>query len=320
MAQNFVHEGKVLELTAPRTHKSGTGAIVGSIFGVAMNDYTSGDLACPYAIEGVWDLDKDGSSFSPGDNVYWDNAGHTVTSTPGSNLLVGVCEADEVISATTTRVKLTQKPFEINVAAAGVTASAAELNVLDGVVAGTAAASSGVVLDAAGSIDVEQVTTRRTLGGTGVPGAATTETEIIKKVTAFTNASAKTVLTATIPNGQHSAAIEIDVLARLGAGGTIGAGEGVITSKYQVIIGRTAGVAAVSAVSAAIGGQKVAVAGGDAMTSAVITVAAASGAVTDPNTIAIQLTITKAAGASDNHVATVAARIINENATGITIA
>jgi hypothetical protein len=293
---------------------------VGSIFGVAMNDYTSGDLLCPYAVTGVWDLAKDGSSFSPGDNVYWDDSTHEVTSTPASHLLVGVCEAHEVISASTVRVKLTQKPFEINVAAAGVTASAAEINVLHSVVAGTARASSGVVLDAAGSIDVEQVTTRRSLGGTGVPGAANVQSEIVKRVTGFTDTTAKDVFTVTVPNAQHAALIEVDVLAILGAGGTIGAGESVIASKYQVVLARTGGVAVVPAVSSAIGGQKAAVAGGDAMTSAVVSVSTITGAVTDPNTFTIKVAITKASGAANNHVAVCSARIINENATGVTIA
>ena len=320
MAQNFVHEGKVLELTAPRTHLSGTGAIVGSIFGVAINDYTSGDTSCPYAVTGVWDLAKDGSSFSPGDNVYWDNSGHTVTSTPGSNLLIGVCEADEVISATTTRVKLTEKPFEINVAAAGVTASAAEINVLHSVTAGTARASSGVVLDAAKSVDVGQVTTLRSLGGTGVPGAAAVQSEMTKKVTGLSNASATDVLTVTVPNAQHAALIDIDILGILGAGGSIGAGESFILSKYQIVVGRTAGVATVAVVSTAIGGANGYVASGDHMTSAVVTVSTMTGATSATQTFTIKVAITKASGASDNHVAVVSARILNENATGITIA
>ncbi len=320
MAQNFVHEGKVLELTAPRTVKSGEGAAVGSIFGIALGDYTSGDTGCPFAVNGVWDLAKDGSGFSQGDNIYWDDSTHEATSTPASHLLIGVAEADAGASDTVVRVKLTEKPFEINVAGAGVTASAAELNVLHSVVAGTARASSGVVLDANKSIDVSQVTTQRSLGGTGVPGAAAVQTEVTKKVTGLGNATATDVLTVTVPNAQHAALIDVDVLGVLGAGGTIGAGESFILSKYQIIVGRTAGVAAVAVVSAAIGGQKGAVAGGDAMTSAVVTVSAISGAVSAPNTFTIKVAITKASGASDNHVAVVSARLLNENAAGITIA
>jgi predicted RecA/RadA family phage recombinase len=320
MAQNFVHEGKVLELTAPRTVKSGEGAQVGSIFGVAMNDYTSGDTACPFAVTGVWDIAKDSSLFSQGDNVYWDNSGHTATSTPGSNLLIGVAEATAAALDDTVRVKLTEKPFEINVAGAGVTASAAEINVLHSVVAGTARASSGAVLDANKSIDISQVTTQRSLGGTGVPGAAVVQTEVTKKVTGLSNATATDVLTVTVPNAQHAALIDVDVLGILGAGGTIGAGESFILSKYQIVVGRTAGLATVAVVSSAIGGQKGAVSGGDAMTSAVVTVSTMTGATSATQTYTIKVAVTKASGASDNHVAVVSARIVNENATGITIA
>ena len=89
MSKNFVHEGKVLELTAPRTHSSGTGALIGYIFGIALRDYTSGDLLCQYGVAGVWDLAKDSSVFSAGDLVYWDNSAYAATSTAGSNQVIG---------------------------------------------------------------------------------------------------------------------------------------------------------------------------------------------------------------------------------------
>lgn len=189
-----------------------------------------------------------------------------------------------------------------------------------GTVAGTNTASKALVGNAAKSLDVLQATTALSVGGTGVPGAASVQTAVTKAVTAFSDTVAKAIFTVTIPNAKHSAFIEVDVLAQMGAGGTIGAGESIISTKYLVGIVRTAGVNAVAGVSAAIIAVATDVAGADGLTSAVITTGAVVGAVGASNTIDIQLAITKTGGASDNHTATVAARVLNANATGITIA
>lgn len=318
--KNFVHEGDVLELTAPYTVVSGAGALVGKIFGVACGDYTSGDTLCPFAVEGVFDLAKDSSTFSQGDNVYWDNSAKAATSTAGSNALIGQAEAAAATGVATVRVRLTSQPMVVDGAGAGYTVSAAEINVLDNVVAGTSRASSGLVLDANKAVDTLRATTELSVGGTGVAGAALVETFLTKTVTGFTDTVAKDILTVTVPNAKHHALIDIEVMAILGAGGAINPGESMIAAKYQVVLARTAGVNAVPAISSAIGGQKCVVAGGNAMTSVVLTLSAVSGAVGAANTFTVQAAITKAAGASDNHIAVVAARIVNANATGVTIA
>lgn len=156
-------------------------------------------------------------------------------------------------------------------------------------------------------------------GATAGSGAVTSRTEINKAVTAFTNAAAKTVLTITIPNAAHSASILVRVTGSLGAGGAIGANEATASNGYIVSVTRTAGVNATAAISAAFGAAATAVAGAATVT-AVATLDTVSGAVGDPNTIAIQVTITRSGGSSDNHTAVVTASLLNANATGITIA
>lgn len=202
----------------------------------------------------------------------------------------------------------------------GLTASAAELNFNDTALAGTVVASKTVVADAQKAVDVLRATTESSLGGTGVPGAAAVQTEITKAVTAFTDTVAKDVFTVTVPNAAHAAVIEIDAVGVMGAGGAIGAGESSRNVKYQVVLARTAGVATVATVSSAIGGAAATVAGASAITSVVATVSAMTGAVGATQTFTILFAITKAAGAGDNHTLVASAKVLNQNATGVTIA
>lgn len=149
-------------------------------------------------------------------------------------------------------------------------------------------------------------------------GAALSTVNVVKSVTAFTNAAAKTVLTITVPNAAHSASVRVRVTGSLGAGGAIGANEASATNEYIVTVTRTAGVNAVAAISAAHGASASAVAGAATVT-AVATLAAVVGAVGASNTINVQVTITRSAGTSDNHTAVLTGEVLNANATGVTI-
>lgn len=202
----------------------------------------------------------------------------------------------------------------------GLTASAAELNLNDTAVAGTVVASKTMVADAQKAVDTLRTTTDLNLGGTGVPGAASVQTEITKAVTAFTDTVAKDVFTVTVPNATHAAVIEVDALGVMGAGGAVGAGESSRNVKYQITLARTAGVGCVATVSSAIGGAAATVAGAAAITSVVATASAMTGAVGAEQTFTIKVAITKAGGAGDNHTLVAAARVLNQNATGVTIA
>ena len=317
--KNFVHQGLSLTLTAPYAVLSGGGLLVGKIFAVACQDADI-STSVEARAQGVFDLDKDASVFAQGADVYWDNSAKVVTSTPASNPVIGQAEVAAVTGDSTVRVRLTPSPQLLDAAAAGITSSAAELNMVDGSLAGTAVASKALVLDAQKAVDTIRATSDLNVGGTGVPGAANVETKTTKVVTGLTDTVATDVLTVTVPNAAHAAFIDIDVLGVLGAGGSIGAGESACLAKYQVSIVRTAGAAAVAALSSAIGGVKGNVAGGQAITSVVATLGNITGAVGATNTFTVKVAITRAGSGADNHVAHVSARVLNANATGVTIA
>jgi hypothetical protein len=151
-------------------------------------------------------------------------------------------------------------------------------------------------------------------------GATTSRTEINKTVTGITDAAATATFTVTIPNAAHTATIEFELTGIIGAGGAIGAHEAAATTSGKIIVTRTAGVNAVaSAVSTAFGAVAANVAGATTVTVAAA-VSAISGAVGAANTFTINVTITKAGGSSANHICLCYAKVMNANASGVTIA
>ena len=102
---NFVKSGDNLTLAAPYDVLSGGGFKVGNVFGVAANDTLSGNnVECE--VEGVYDLAKDASVFAQGDLAYWDDSAKKVTSTVGSNLLIGAVEVAAATGVAIVRVNL----------------------------------------------------------------------------------------------------------------------------------------------------------------------------------------------------------------------
>ena len=156
-------------------------------------------------------------------------------------------------------------------------------------------------------------------GATTSSGAVTSRTEINKAVTAFTDAVAKATFTITVPNAAHSAAVQVQFTASIGAGGAIGANEASATISYDIAIARTAGVNAVATISTAYGSAAAAVAGATTCT-VTAAMSAVSGAVGATNTFTIDVTITRGGGSSDNHTCLCYAKLMNANASGITIA
>ncbi len=106
---NYVKSGDNLTLVAPYDVLSGGGFKVGNVFGVAANDTLSGNnVECE--VEGVYDLAKDASTFAQGDLAYWDDSAKKVTSTVGSNLLIGAVEVAAATGASVVRVTLFSVP------------------------------------------------------------------------------------------------------------------------------------------------------------------------------------------------------------------
>lgn len=108
MAKNFVQPGDVLDLTAPYNVSSGGGALVGSIFGVALGDVTSGATG-RFAVTGVWELAKTSAeAWTVGALIYWDDTNKVCTTDDGSgsNKLIGVAVAAAANPSSTGVVRL----------------------------------------------------------------------------------------------------------------------------------------------------------------------------------------------------------------------
>lgn len=104
--KNFVQEGEVVTLAAPYNRLSGEGALVGSIFGVAVNDVLS-TVSGEFVTEGVFTLPKTSAlAIAIGDEVYWDNSAKEVNKTSGGNTLVGVAVSTAANPSATVNVRL----------------------------------------------------------------------------------------------------------------------------------------------------------------------------------------------------------------------
>lgn len=103
--KTFIQDGDKLTIAAPYTRTAGQAALSGKIFGVAVNDVTSGADGV-FATRGVFDITKTTGAIAVGDPVYWDNTNKYLTTEANSNAEVGVCTAAALSADTTVRVKL----------------------------------------------------------------------------------------------------------------------------------------------------------------------------------------------------------------------
>lgn len=141
--------------------------------------------------------------------------------------------------------------------------------------------------------------------------AAGSAVEVSKNATVLNN-TATDFFTVTVPNAIVGASIDLLVSS------TLGDGDSTDTARYTVGISRLTGAAAKAAISAKSVVGATAGAGANAViTAAVSAIAGAVGAV---NTFTITITNARSAGAADNHPTTAIARLLNNKATGITIA
>lgn len=184
---------------------------------------------------------------------------------------------------------------------------------------------SQVQIGLSGAVALTNLTATQTreitnvLGGAAAAGATTEYSAVVLK-TGLTDTTATDVITVTVPNAQHAFVIELQVAGIMGAGGAVGAGETIKNASYQIVGVRTSGLACVVTVSSAVSTNQAKVAGADNITSTVVTCSAMTGANSASQTFTIKVAVTKAAGAADNHVALVRARLLNQNATGVSLA
>lgn len=106
MATNFVQPGETITLAAPYDVASGAGAVVGGIFGVALQTLASG-ASGEFATCGVWDLlAVTAEAFAVGDPVYWDAGQKKASNGSTGNDLIGSAVKAKTGSETTVRVRL----------------------------------------------------------------------------------------------------------------------------------------------------------------------------------------------------------------------
>lgn len=103
---NYKQPGEVLKLVAPYNRSAGQGAKVGHIFGVAVDDVTSGNEGS-FAVEGVFTVTKKSSdSWSQGDPLFWDDTNKWLTKTATAGMFVGYACADDAGSTSSADVLL----------------------------------------------------------------------------------------------------------------------------------------------------------------------------------------------------------------------
>lgn len=111
--KNFIQPGNTVSAAAPYAVASGAGALLGgSLFGVAVNTYGSGD-AGEFVTEGVFELTKTSGTvhdFTLGRRVYWDNSGKALVATSTGNHPVGVVVEAAGTAAVLAKVKLGAPP------------------------------------------------------------------------------------------------------------------------------------------------------------------------------------------------------------------
>ena len=107
MANNYVQEGEVLNLTAPYNRTAGQGALFGNLFGVALLDVASGSTAS-FSTCGVWTLTKAEAQewATVGLAIYWDDSAKNLTTTSSANTLVGYNVAVAANPSTTGKIRL----------------------------------------------------------------------------------------------------------------------------------------------------------------------------------------------------------------------
>lgn len=89
--KNYVQPGKIVTVIAPADVTSGSGLLVGSLFGVCTTDAKSGEDVEVQTV-GVFELPKTTSQAwaAAWAAIYWDNSTKKLTTTSSGNTKVGV--------------------------------------------------------------------------------------------------------------------------------------------------------------------------------------------------------------------------------------
>jgi|CXWL01.1.fsa_nt_gi hypothetical protein len=149
----------------------------------------------------------------------------------------------------------------------------------------------------------------------GVGAAKGLDVLLVEK-TAIADNTATSVITVTVPNANHAAAIRLTLLATMSTGTDAFESSRVATG--TIVLSRTTGANVVAAASTIAQAQIATVSGGGTITLA-YGVSSVTGAVGATNTFDVQVTIV-VTGTITDHRAIVLAELINSQATGVTMA
>jgi hypothetical protein len=147
-------------------------------------------------------------------------------------------------------------------------------------------------------------------------GAATSKNQLLIKKTAIADNTATDLITVTVPNGEHAAAIRLVFLASLGTG--TDTFESSRCAEGMVVLARKTGVNVVGAAATLTLEQIATTSGGGTLTLA-YDLGSVSGAVGATNTFTIRATLV-ATGTITDLQCVVLAELINAEASGVTIA
>lgn len=87
--KNYVNSGDTITVAAPYAVTSGGGALVGTLFGVALTTAASA-ATVELQTRGVFDLAKAASqAWTVGAAIYWDDTNKVCTTTSSGNTLIG---------------------------------------------------------------------------------------------------------------------------------------------------------------------------------------------------------------------------------------
>lgn len=106
MATNYIQDGAILDLVAPYARASGEPAMIGNIFGIAINDVASGAVG-QFATEGVWIVPKTSAlAISAGDRLFWDSTNKVVNKTATAQICVGIAVDAAANPSDTVKMKI----------------------------------------------------------------------------------------------------------------------------------------------------------------------------------------------------------------------
>lgn len=112
MSKSQKYSGEILTVTAPAGgFTGGDPLLVGSrLFGVPVADTAAGNKGA-LAVEGVWDIAKDGSTIVAGQALYWDDPNSQLIPDAPTFPFAGVAVLDAAAGDSTVRVRLGAMPI-----------------------------------------------------------------------------------------------------------------------------------------------------------------------------------------------------------------